>query len=332
MRRWLRNMESVRRGEGGGAENRQTSRCMRLRLRHNMWNQVKPRATKCGLAKPSATFPYRNGAPSSLVTRPPAAASTAWPAAMSHSMVRPRRGYKSASPVATRHSFNDEPAEIRLATLYLERNSSVFASRCEREATATRPSAGARRGRTRRRETFGGVEIQRQILGRRQFERAMRAVADEQPRLRRRQHHAVHGLRIFDERDVDRELAVLRNELLGPGQGVDQEKPPADLRRTARGDFFLGDDGGARLDGPQPLQDQLLRFLVGAGPRRFVRFCPRFRTLAVMSEDQAPGIVRGFGQRAGQRRHGTHFKQSLRLHPDSHILETMSRWARWKLR
>ena len=51
-----------------------------------------PRATKNGLPKPSSTFPYIKGVPSVRVTVPPAAASTAWPAAVSHSMVRPWRG------------------------------------------------------------------------------------------------------------------------------------------------------------------------------------------------------------------------------------------------
>ena len=49
-----------------------------------------PRAMKPGFSKPGLR--YRNGAPSRVITRPPAAASTACPAAVSHSMVRPKRG------------------------------------------------------------------------------------------------------------------------------------------------------------------------------------------------------------------------------------------------
>src|SRR5579862_9163561 len=52
----------------------------------------RPRATKKGFANFSSTFPYTKGPPSIVTTLPPAAARTACPAAVSHSIVRPRRG------------------------------------------------------------------------------------------------------------------------------------------------------------------------------------------------------------------------------------------------
>ena len=55
-----------------------------------------PFAMKCGLAKSLSSawlrLPYRSNAPSSVTVEPPAARSTASPAAVSHSMVRPKRG------------------------------------------------------------------------------------------------------------------------------------------------------------------------------------------------------------------------------------------------
>src|SRR3569833_3758414 len=74
-----------------------------------------PPAIKNELRSPG--LPYVRGAPPGANTLPPAATSTACPAAVSHSIVGPRRGYRSAWPAATRQNFNDEPTETRSATL-----------------------------------------------------------------------------------------------------------------------------------------------------------------------------------------------------------------------
>src|SRR5258706_12638035 len=71
---------------------------------------------------------------------------------------------------------------------------------------------------------LGRADFQRQILGSGDLESAESRVADEGPRLGGRQNHAANRAGLFDERDIDSELAVLFQELLGPVQGIDQEK------------------------------------------------------------------------------------------------------------
>lgn len=43
---------------------------------------------------------------------PPAASTTAWAAAVSHSLVGPKRGYKSILPSATMHDFKELPKNM----------------------------------------------------------------------------------------------------------------------------------------------------------------------------------------------------------------------------
>src|SRR5882762_3126803 len=89
---------------------------------------------------------YSSGTPPGAHTLPPAAASTAWPAAVSHSIVLPSRGYRSASPAATRQNLSDDPAFADAATVRPARNaSSASASPCERLETTVNPSTGQSR-------------------------------------------------------------------------------------------------------------------------------------------------------------------------------------------
>ena len=53
---------------------------------------VRRQATNGGLTKLRSFFPYRKGSPSPVRTHPPVALRRAWPAAVSHSEVRPKRG------------------------------------------------------------------------------------------------------------------------------------------------------------------------------------------------------------------------------------------------
>ena len=53
---------------------------------------VRRQATNGGLTKFRSFFPYKNGSPSPVRRHPPAALRRAWPAAVSHSEVCPKRG------------------------------------------------------------------------------------------------------------------------------------------------------------------------------------------------------------------------------------------------
>lgn len=69
----------------------------------------------------------------------PAYSATAWAAAVSHSMVGPKRGYMSAVPSATRHILSEDPQDrvvrsgccCRRFWMYCW----VCVSMCEREHT-----------------------------------------------------------------------------------------------------------------------------------------------------------------------------------------------------
>src|SRR5579872_2152022 len=96
-----------------------------FRCRDNTGCTPQP-ASGSGVSPPLATnqvlrnagLPYRRGTAPGAQTPPPAASSTACPAAVSHSIVVPRRGYKSASPAAMRQNLSDEPTETRSRILY----------------------------------------------------------------------------------------------------------------------------------------------------------------------------------------------------------------------
>src|SRR5271170_4424364 len=89
-------------------------------------------------------LPYSNGRPSRSNTRPPAARSTASPAAVSHSIVGAGRGYTSASPLATSTNLSDEPMDTRLPTCAAASHASVSGVLCDFDATAHKGVAGRR--------------------------------------------------------------------------------------------------------------------------------------------------------------------------------------------
>src|SRR6201999_4146780 len=101
-----------------------------------------PQATKCPLRY--SALPYCIGCPSRSVTQPPAASSTAWPAAVSHSIVGARRGYTSASPSATAQNLSDDPEGLSSEMVCRSIHCLVAGSRCERLTTTRHPAAGGR--------------------------------------------------------------------------------------------------------------------------------------------------------------------------------------------
>src|SRR6516164_5157681 len=116
-----------------------------------------PKATKNGLSSSSRVL-YASGVPSRALTPPPAASSTACAAAVSHSLVGPRRGYTSAAPSATRQNFSELPIATSSCAPLRSRNASSESPRCERlptmrsgtaERAATRIGSGGSPARSR---------------------------------------------------------------------------------------------------------------------------------------------------------------------------------------
>src|ERR1700728_3216201 len=89
-------------------------------------------------------LPYSKGRPSRSKTRPPAARSTASPAAVSHSIVGAGRGYTSASPLAISTNLSEEPMDTRFPTRAAASHASVSGVLCDFEATAHSGVAGCR--------------------------------------------------------------------------------------------------------------------------------------------------------------------------------------------
>ncbi len=78
----------------------------------------------------------------------PAASSTAWGAAVSHSMVRAKRGYMSAAPSATRHTLMADPRwvtgrDFHAAEVIAQARVVVVVAGCEHDEAGFRRQAGA---------------------------------------------------------------------------------------------------------------------------------------------------------------------------------------------
>ena len=162
------------------------------------------------------------------------------------------------------------------------RNAWVSASRCERLAIATRPPAGALRA----------VILRMWPLG---IPRARPLAASPPPGLpeRRRQYHAKDRLAPFDQGNVDGELALPVNELLGAIQRIDQpERPRIDIRDMAGSDPLLRDHRYLGRQLRQARQDYGFGCLVRSGNGRSVRLRAHRHIALVVLEDHHAGAVR----------------------------------------
>ena len=109
---------------------------------------------------------------------------------------------------------------------------------------------------------------------------------------RRRQHHAEHRLARLDQGDVDRELAVFAQELLGAIERVDQpERAVGDLRHVACGDRLLRDHRNLGSQLGEPGEDHRLGGLVGGGHRRGVGLGAHRHVAVVVLEDHRAGAL-----------------------------------------
>ena len=102
----------------------------------------------------------------------------------------------------------------------------------------------------------------------------------------RRLDHAERGDAVFDQRDIDGELAVARDKLLGAVEGIHQPVAgPAVARRHHLGPRLLRQYGNIRSQPCQRLNDHLMSPLVGRGQRTFVALVLHRERLAVDGHD-----------------------------------------------
>ena len=101
-------------------------------------------------------------------------------------------------------------------------------------------------------------------------------------------HHAERRRVSTDERDVDGEIPAPMDELLGAVEGIDQEELLAHPRNGAGGGRLFRDHGHGGGEPRQPLENDLLRGMVGRGDRRLVRLVADREAGAVDLEGRPP--------------------------------------------
>ncbi len=122
---------------------------------------------------------------------------------------------------------------------------------------------------------------------------------------RRQMHDAEHRHAAFDQRDVDGELAVARDELLGAVERIDQPEALRRLGGQALGlRLLLGDHRNVGRQAAQGGQDHRLRRQVGLGHRRLVGLALGGEVGGIDLEDLGAGVARDLGQLLGQLRQG----------------------------
>ena len=78
---------------------------------------------------------------------------------------------------------------------------------------------------------------------------------------------------VLDQRDVDREFAILRNEFLGAVERIDEKEPVRHFGDRASGGGFFRDHRNGGIEFGKARQDDALGRLVGVGDRRQVTLC-----------------------------------------------------------
>ena len=113
---------------------------------------------------------------------------------------------------------------------------------------------------------------------------------------RRSEHHAGDRDAVLDERDVDRELAVAADELLGAVERIDEQEGVPDLRSPCGGHFLLGDDRNVRHRRREGFHDGVLGAEIGFADRRIVDFVGDGKVGPVDLHDDARSRERGVDQ------------------------------------
>ena len=183
-------------------------------------NAASPSARKSPIEQRSLAGCSATARPCGSSTAPPAPSSTHWPAAVSHSLVGPKRGYTSSRPSASVQNFSDEPRPSGSTSPMRAMNA------CGARVPVRAAGGDAQRRGRRRAHAHRHVALRR----RGGMRRAPRAPMPQRAS-HRRVHHAEHRHAVLDQGDVDGELAVALDEFAGAVERVDQ--PVADATAGA---------------------------------------------------------------------------------------------------
>ncbi len=104
-------------------------------------------------------------------------------------------------------------------------------------------------------------------------------------------NYAEDRLVVLDERDVDRELAIAIDELLGAVEGIDEPvRIPAAALLETRESRFLRQDGQIGGQLLQSRDNEVMRRHVRPGDRRFIVLCLYIEIGRVNFEDRLAGL------------------------------------------
>jgi hypothetical protein len=101
---------------------------------------------------------------------------------------------------------------------------------------------------------------------------------------------------MFDDRDVDRELAILVDEFLRAIERIDQGEAMTVFGHLAVAEGFLGDDGQIGFCLGQALQNQRLGALVGFGDRGRISLAIDIEIALIDVHDEFAGVERNSGE------------------------------------
>ena len=121
---------------------------------------------------------------------------------------------------------------------------------------------------------------------------------------RRRVDDAHHRAAVLDDRDVDRELAVLRDELLGAVERIDECEPAAVFGHVSAGHRFFGDHLKVRLGLGEPLQDDRFGKAVRLRQKGRIQLCLDREIGAVDAHDLLASGEGNAGEGFGGDGHG----------------------------
>ena len=139
----------------------------------------------------------------------------------------------------------------------------------------------------------------RQSLAERRFTDEGRIAADPQSLNRRRIDCPGDRRAAFDQRHIDRELAVVRQEFPGPIKRIhEQETPDGADRRSGRGRLFGADRGRGR-HAREVVADDRFGAMIGRRNRTAVLLRPNVAAALVFLHHRRTGRKRGLGEKQG---------------------------------
>ena len=111
---------------------------------------------------------------------------------------------------------------------------------------------------------------------------------------------ATHRCAIDDERNVDREFAVARNELARAVERIDEDEAPAANGNVARGSRFFGNDGDVGQACDEPVENEFLGGFVSGRDGARIRLVPHDDLTAVIDHDLGAGGEHQLAEELGE--------------------------------